>query len=195
MYSFANGVADLIPRENGTGNFVWNLANRSNNITQALNVAAIFSAPIAVGMTKSNLSTMLCHNLVAEGLPHHATSLPKVVRNQSLTHQMTSLARRALIKRIGVPPAHAEAILAATIMHSADHYYCDFYMGHDCRSTFLTGDFTRFRETVISPNKYRTSKLLCRQHLEDPICKILYECCRSIDPVFAKDALFMAVAS
>lgn len=87
---------------------------------------------------------------------------------------MTDNARRIIIRRLHIPPIHAEAILAATVMHSADNYYCDLFLGHDCRSVFLAGDFTRFQETLIARNRYTTTKLLRRQHLDDPICKILY---------------------
>jgi len=196
VHWFANGIADLSPKyQSNTSRFTWDLANRSCEITQALNVAAVFSAPPLMFVTEKNLSEMICHNVVAEGLPHHAASIPKAVREQSLTHQMMSLARKALNRQIGIPPAHTESILAATIMHSADHYYCDLYFGHDCRSTFLGADFTSFRTTLIAPNQYRTRKLLCKQHLDDSICKVLYESCHSVDPAFADSALFLGVAT
>ena len=91
--------------------------------------------------------------------------------------------------------SQVESILAATIYHSADHYYCDTFMGYITPSEFLQSDMTYLKTLLIPPNTYKSRKLLCRQHLYDPICKVLYDSAREFDPVFAETALFLGIAS
>jgi hypothetical protein len=94
-----------------------------------------------------------------------------------------------------VPKIQIEAILAASVFHSADHWYADEFLPYNSRSEVLQYDFTLSRTTVMAPNKYRTRKLLCREHTDDVICKTLYEAALSVDPRFADEGLFLSVAS
>ncbi len=68
---------------------------------------------------------ILAHNVVIEGIQfhHHLDHF----LGESNIHTMARNVRRPLIK-MGLRPVHIESILAATLLHSADHYYADHYL-------------------------------------------------------------------
>ena len=182
---FANGVEE-------TASY-WSLAKESSKMVQSMNLAAVHSSPFVLGIPMKNLATMLFHNVVAEGLPHHHT-LPPIVKKRSRPHIMAAKARRSL-RSMCIPAPYAETIIAATIMHSADHYYCDFFFGYDGQTKFMKNDFTVFRLALTAPNKYRTKEILCRQHLDDPVSRAIYNAAHEVDSTFAEEALFITVAN
>ena len=182
---FANGVEE-------TSEY-WSLAKQSSKMTQSMNLAAIFSSPMAVGVSRENLTKVLWNNVVVEGLPLHH-HMPSIVQRNSRTHLMTTKARQGL-RILNIPPPYAETIIAATLMHSADHYYCDLFFGYDGKSKFMKSDFTIFRLTLTPPNSYATTDVLCRQHLNDPVISVIYKSAYEVDPIFAEEALFITVAN
>ena len=48
-------------------------------------------------------------------------------------------------------------------------------------------DFSFFRTGIYSPNKYITRQLKCCQHLDDPVCKAIYDAAKDIDINFANE--------
>ena len=84
--------------------------------------------------------------------------------------------------------------LAATVLHSADHYYADKYTSFGSQSRILKFDFSLLRLGIYGLNTYRTRNVKCWQHLDDPICCAIYESAMEYDPEFAKEVDF-AVAS
>lgn len=152
---------------------------------------------------------VLAHNVAGdEGLPLHArladSSSPwSAAFAESPMHRMTHNSRVALSQyfttSVRLPPhvarKLAECVVAATIMHSADHYYIDKFTPFDSVSTELNFDFTLFRLTLVPPNVFPFASMLCRQNLDDPVCKILFESCVSVDPTFANNRLFYAPCS
>jgi hypothetical protein len=154
----------------------------------------VFSTSSVFLTTTENIAELLSYNAIKEGLPFH--NHVAAIGKNSLFRRMSSKARVRLFKEIPhIAPAKVEALLAATIMHSADHYYLDQHLGFDARTEFLESDFTLIRATILGPNTYFSRKLLCREQLTDPICKILYEAAKSVDPVFANDGLFISVTN
>lgn len=189
IHLFGNGVAELLR--------IWPLAETSSSMVQALNFSAVFSwTDSLLDCSNEVLADIIGNNITSEGLPQH-NKIPTHVLAKSLTHRMTQKARRALLKEesLNLSPHQVESILAATIMHSADHYYVDKFVGDCGRSGLLKTDFTLFRAAVIAPNHYFTAKLLCRQHPNDTICKSLYEAAKEVDVVFADKALFLSIVN
>lgn len=188
IHWFANGIVELTPK--------WPLAHQSSQMVQALNCGAVFESPTMFDSTPENAAEVGTNNMVGEGLPHHG-KIPSYIHKKSLFHQMIQKARCALAgdASLELSPYEIETILAATIMHSADHYYTDKFIGNDCRSSLLGKDYTLLRATMVAPNSYHTHNFLCRQHLDDRICELLYVAAKEVDAAFAENALFMSITA
>ena len=181
---WANGVAEMGEH--------WSKAQQASEMVQGLNNGAVFSTG-GLYMT-DKMAPILGTNAVVEGFPMHG-DLSLIARNSKF-HKMSMLARRRLYELLpDVSKMHLEALLAASIMHSADHYYGDVVSPWVCRSQVLQTDFTFARIAFMGPNKYYTRKLLCRQHMDDPVCAALYQSAVEVDPAFANEALFFSVAN
>ena len=86
------------------------------------------------------------------------------------------------------------SLLAATLQHSADHFYLDKYLSFATHSQYLKFDFSFTRSSLIGLNRYYTRTLRCCERLDDPICRVLYETALEIDPEFSLEISF-AVSS
>ena len=84
------------------------------------------------------------------------------------------------------PRGVLQSVAAATIFHSADHYYIDKYLMYATQSKYLHYDFSFARAGVIALNVYHTRHIRCCERLDDPICKIVYETAMKHDPEFAQ---------
>ena len=184
VHYFANGVAET---EN-----IWPLARRSTQTIQALNYGGVFSVGPVVEHPTEIHGEILARNAIGEGLPLHH-HLGRLLGETSYTHRMAKNVRHRLIK-MGLPPVHVESIVAATVLHSADHHYLYRFLAKDCRSSFLKKDFTLVHNTVVRPIKYRSTHMLCKQYPNDPVCCAIYEECKAVDEDFADSSLCMTIA-
>lgn len=186
VHWLANGVADLSNN--------WPLAEASSDLTQGFNSAAVFSAGVTLNRGSSDISKMLTYNVLTEGFPIHA-DIAKFGQH-SLLHKMASGARKSL--RDILPQLSCmeiESLLAATLMHSADHYYSGTLIVLPSRSEMMDCDSTLFRLTIVGHRKFFSRKLLCRENLDDGVCRAIYMAAIQVDPDFANDGLFIGIAA
>lgn len=184
-------------------NDIWPLAKKSSVITQWMNSQAVFLSWWFTGNTMEAMGTVLSYNN-AQGLPFHSHGdIMMRIGEKSLIHQMNSAARKRISEYLNDKfgeennLSYADAISSATILHSADHYYAVKFFGRDGKHGNcipLQMDYTGVSLGLCSPISYKLSKLLVRHHLNDPICKILYEEAYKIDPEFADNALSIGCA-
>ena len=184
VHYFANGVAET---EN-----IWPLASQSLPIIQSLNCRGLFSAEPLVEVPTEIHGEIIALNLVGEGLPFHH-HLERLIGETSYTHTMAKNVRHRLMK-MGLPPVHVESIVAATVLHSADHHYLDRFLAKDCRSSLLKKDFMVLRNTIIRPIKFQSTRMLCKQYPQDPVCCAIYDECKAVDKQFADSSLCMTIA-
>ena len=171
------------------------MAQQCNVINQFMNTLAIFGASYYYDTPSPVFYQCIVDNVSVEGLPVH-NALPARVLNHSIAYQMTTKARKLLFDLFGKEQAYVvEAILAATIIHSTDHYYYDKFCCFVGKSTVLDADFESPRVNVYSPNRFHYGRFLCRERLDDRVCRLLYTCASEFDCSFADNALFWAVAS
>lgn len=190
VHWWGNGVKELEGK--------WSMAQLSSDITQGFNTAAQFTAgPFVFGTSDpEKMRMLLLPNVTTEGLPVHS-NMGDISEN-SATHRMIKACRGALKNGPGkhLGTLEIEAILQASVMHAADHYFTDKLMPVKCYSHLFEADYTPFRLTVIPGCFYRTRKLLCRQYMDkDPICAAIYECCREVDAFFADYFLTVGIAA
>jgi hypothetical protein len=198
VHYFANGVSSPSLTN------VWPLAGTSSELTQALNRAAVFVAPFFMANRVYEVdhhAEAVGSNMIVEGLPFHS-HLGQWTRNTSM-HKILAKARQLLMKVPAMKDAvnsrdrhlFVETILAATILHAADHYYIDKYLGYQSRCEFLQVDMTLLRTALTPPNRYRTRRFLCREYPDDAICQALHLAAHEVDPEFADTALFVGIAN
>jgi hypothetical protein len=185
VHWWANGVADLLPD--------WPLAQESSDITQWMNHQATESAPPLIGITQATLLDIFNQNIQL-GFPIHAHV--SELASRSTFHAMASKARSRLGALLpDLPRLKLEALLAGTLIHSADHFYLDRFLGSRAYSKILDHEATVTRLSLVGINAYHTRRILCRQRLDDPICRVLYETALEHDPDFANEGLFFTCAS
>jgi len=202
---------------------VWSQRDASTNITNWMNSQAIFLTWLFFGSTMATMETICVRN-VMQGLPHHGTyaevsadvpaserdsglakriNLMKLVASRSKFHQMSSRARVQLSEFFNVNPNQSpnipeiDAIVSATVMHSAEHYYAWQYLplfGTNGSMMALKSDMSGMTQCLIAPIAYKTRSYLCRQHLKDPVCRIVYDISYNIDSDFADNALSIGCA-
>eukprot|EP00475_Leptophrys_vorax_P014431 TRINITY_DN20779_c0_g1_i1.p1 TRINITY_DN20779_c0_g1~~TRINITY_DN20779_c0_g1_i1.p1 ORF type:complete len:390 (-),score=82.37 TRINITY_DN20779_c0_g1_i1:69-1238(-) len=190
VHFFANGVSDCTE--------IWRLAEESNNITQLMNCFAAFSSPKHYEVDQETMLEILGNNANTGGLPFHSHKEVAKVGSRFSAFKMTSKARALLREHFkGVADAHllVEAILAATIGHSFDHYCFDKYLSCQVTSNLLESDYSKLKKNIFGWNDYVVIKIRCVEHLDDPVCQILYRTCVEFEPDFANRALFIGTAS
>ena len=200
VHYWANGTAMLIA--DGS----WALAKEATNITQWMNCQAVYGAWAFIGNLAATQADIVGSN-PNEGIPWHADvfrnpNCPAVILEKSKLHRMNFAARERLVAHFkdvtvngGKNYQKTDAVLAGTLLHSADHYYCSFYFTWASQSKdVLKSDLSFLRLALISENRYYLRRLRCVQHLDDPVCKILYESCKDIDPTFATYGLHIGCA-
>lgn len=133
VHFWANGVAQLTKTKDP--NAAWTLAKESNDVTQFMNAAGIFSSGSYVGTSVETMTKILKHNL-NQGLPmhfrkfaDHGPYMTKVISNSN-THKINGDCRSK------ISSLHPEwpddifySLMAASLYHSADHYYMDKLCG------------------------------------------------------------------
>ncbi len=190
---WANGT-NLIPEN------IWPLAKKSSDLTQWMNTQAMFMSWFFADVTRQDITTLLLVNH-SNGLPFHSSGdVMKLVAERSDHHKMVTNARKRLIQYLqdkfgkDVDLFHADAIISTTTMHAADHYYGSKYYPKDGNLIPLKTDYSGLLMCSFGTIRYRTARLLAKEHLSDPICRILYEEAQAIDPHFADTALTIGCA-
>ena len=108
------------------------------------------------------MSEMLHHNM-KQGFPKHfhGKFMKKAAQN-SMAQQIQKICRWKIQQLHPEWPKQViSSLIAATVFHSADHYYIDKYLSFASKSKYLKMDFAFHRASLISPNKYYTRKLKC----------------------------------
>ena len=88
------------------------------------------------------------------------------------------------------PAGTIQSVVAATLFHSADHFYIDKYCAHATKSRILMYDSTLLRAGLIPPITYQTRRIKCAEQLDDPICNTVYQVAMKHDPDFANSVAF-----
>ena len=118
----------------------------------------------------------------------------KVAKN-SISHQIRISARDKIKElRPEWPNDVITTLLVATVLHTADHYFADHTTSFGSQSKTLRFDYSFLRLGIYGLNNYFTRCVKICQHLDDPICKAIYESAMEFDPVFANE-IHIAVAS
>ena len=119
---------------------------------------------------------------------HKDNEYMKIVGEKSLTHRIAWQARKNL-KEIHPewPDDVITCLIVATVYHTADHYYSEIFCSYATQSKYLKMNFSYFRTGIFSPNSYITRDLKCCQHLDDPVCKAIYDAAKDVDERFANE--------
>ncbi|HEX4945165.1 MAG TPA: hypothetical protein VFZ34_00705, partial [Blastocatellia bacterium] len=189
IHWWANGVA-LINQK------IWPAAEESVNITQWMNTQAVFFSWLFIGTSQDVTATILARNS-ANGLPLHQDKPAfYTMAVRSNLHRMAAIVRRKLLvlleqqsflrdsleilpqerdTEVQAVPEPLETItakeidclVAATVMHAADHYYGAQYFplfGHGhCVS--LQTDVSGLIQSLVKPVRFPFIKLRVSQHL------------------------------
>ena len=189
IHWWANGVA-LINQN------IWPAAQASVNITQWMNSQSVFFAWFFFGNTQDVFGTFLARN-AANGLPLHQDKPAfYTMAVSSNLHRMAAIVRRKLlvlleqqklvrdpleilpqecdpeVKVLPEPLAtittkEIDCLVAATVMHAADHYYMAKHFplfGHgNCLS--LQTDISGLIQSLVKPVRFPVIKLRVSQHL------------------------------
>ena len=128
-----------------------------------------------------------------KGMPMHFGH-----KNEETPHFMKTVAKKSIVHKMHMeitskfrqlhpewPRGTVHSLAAATLFHSADHFYVDKYCAHVTKSKVLTYDSTFLRAGLIGLNVYHTRRIRCVERLDDPICKIVYEAAMKYDEEFA----------
>ena len=174
-------------------NLHWKLAKESNDVTQWINFCAVHASTLYIRNEMSEGAFTITHSL-NKGMPLHFGE-----KNKETPHFMKMVAKKSIIHKMHMeitskvrqirpewPIGTVHSLTAATLFHSADHFYTDKYCGHLTKSKTLTYDSTFLRAGLIGPTVYRTRKIRCVERLDDPICKIVFDAAMRYDPEFAK---------
>ena len=125
-----------------------------------------------------------------QGLPmhHKDNEYMKIVGKKSLTHKIAIQAKENLRKiHPDWPDDVIMCLVVATVYHTADHYYSEIFCSYATKSKYLKLDFSFFRTGIFSPNKYITRDVKVCQHLNDPVCKAIFDAAKDIDLDFANE--------
>ncbi len=186
-HMWANGVKEIEK--------FWPAARKANDLVQWFNYAGLHLANFGVPTSVETFCAALVSNL-QDGFPMH-NHLPQQILEQSKMHKMAMTCRAALDKLWGptVPKWVVNSVLCTSFYHSADHYYINLYTSYNGECGLLKLDFTLQHLCLTSPKKYFLTRTLCRERLEDPVCRALYEACLPIDPEFANHGLTFSICA
>lgn len=192
-HMWANGTHGVAPEQ-------WALQPQSHNVTQWMNSQAVYGSWRFVGCPEVMMGQILAHNN-ALGLPLHSHGeLTRLIGERSEFHQMAVNARWRLAEHFeanaGARAAMPEldALLAATLFHSAEHYYGGALFPKEANCVPLRTDLSGLVLFLVSPLSYHTQALLVSQNLHDPVCQILYDAARKVNTDFAENALSIGCA-
>ena len=146
------------------------------------------------------MANIFNHNL-NQGFPMHfrpkvgpGPYMAKAAANSKL-HKMNKEVKSKLKKLHQEWPEDViNSVLAASLLHSGEHFYLDKHISYVTYSKYLKQDISFVRSSLIGLNKYYTRTLKCCQRLDDPVCKVLYETTAKYDPEFSLEISF-AVSS
>ncbi len=186
-HMWANGVKEIEK--------VWPAARKAHDLVQWFNYAdthlSHFAQPTSAGPVCAALISG-----IQDGFPMH-NHVPQQILVQSKMHKMALSCRATLWEMWGqaVPKWVVNSVLCTTFCHSADHYYLNLHTAYNSQCGLLGVDMTLLRVTLLSPKKYFLARTLCRERLEDPVCRALYEACLPIDPEFANHGLTFSICA
>ena len=188
VHWWANGVCEVKQ---------WGLHKKSGVWVQFLNYLAAFQSLFFYHAPFVNDTDLLARNLVG-GMPVHS-KMPKEMLQWSKMHKMTMEARELLkahFSTISPPITDGElnCLMCATIYHAADHHYLDKHSARNGLCDILQTDFRTMRICIVAGYRWIGTKFLCKQYLDDPVCKILYDVALKHDPEFANGILTMGIA-
>eukprot|EP00658_Telonema_sp_P-2_P074158 TRINITY_DN6334_c0_g1_i15.p1 TRINITY_DN6334_c0_g1~~TRINITY_DN6334_c0_g1_i15.p1 ORF type:complete len:509 (-),score=195.77 TRINITY_DN6334_c0_g1_i15:433-1959(-) len=188
VHWWANGVVEVTQ---------WKLHKKSGVWVNFLNYLSAFQSLFFYHAPFVNDTDLLARNLVG-GMPVHS-NLPKAMMAWSRMHRMTAEARELLKEHFSTisPPmtdGQLNCLMCATIYHAADHHYLDKFSARNGLCDILETDFRTMRLCIVAGYKWIGTKFLCKQYLDDPVCKILYEVALKHDPEFANGILTMGIA-
>ena len=204
VHWWANGTAQLIKPTRKSD--AWSLAKESNDLTQWLNNAAVYGFYGGIGLGSPAVMADILSHAAEGGLPYHhcpgiAGQTPKcddkfmhMAAQNSVMHNMVSDARTVIAQlRPNWTTDVTNSFLASTIMHSADHYYGDFYTSYAFKSKIMLHDISFLRLAFFHPNTY-TRSMKCKENPQDDLCMAMYEVARKHDERFA-EKLFIGCAN
>ena len=183
LHFWSNGIGQLIQTKDPKS--AWKLAKTSSEITEWVNSG---DGSFFLGASREAMVNAITWNM-NQGLPvHHNNEFIKKIGKKSLTHQIAQQAKKN-IKKVHPdwPGDVVNCLVFATVYHTADHYYADLYGSYATQSKYLKIDFSFFRTGIYSPNKYISRNLKCCQHLDDPVCRAIYDAAKDIDINFAQE--------
>jgi len=188
VHWWANGVCEVTQ---------WKLHKKSGNWVQFLNYLSAFQSLFFYHAPFINDTDLLARNLVG-GMPVE-DNFPEEMLAWSKMRRMTSEAKELLKEHFSTisPPMSEDqlnSLMCATITHAADHHYLDKYSARNGLCDILETDFRTMRLCIVAGYKWIGTKFLCKQYLDDPVCKILYEVALKHDPEFANGILTMGIA-
>jgi hypothetical protein len=191
LHWWGNGVGSLTKKQ-------WPLKDYSNTWVQFLNYLATFQSLYFYHGNFKNDTTLLAHD-VAGGVPFAHMDMPKSIWKNSVMHVMVTECRSALqtyfdTNKIAITSGEMNSLLAATVWHSADHYYIDKYTAVNGISKLLQNDFRAMRVGITGGYDWWFTKFKCRQFPNDPVCRIIYTTCLKHDRDFANNGLTMGIA-
>ena len=183
VHWWANGVHEVEQ---------WKLRETSARWVNFLNLMAAFQSLFFYHAPFNNDTELLTRN-AAGGIPVHA-DLPAELLEWSVMHEMIKEARWRLKdhfeqSRQPIKEQELNCLMSATIMHASDHHYLNKYTARNGISKVLKTDFRAMRVGIVAGYRWIGTKFLCKQYLDDPVCKILYEVALKHDPEFAEGIL------
>lgn len=189
LHNMATAVCDVCPVHE------WSSATVSHYLTEGFNNGAIHSAADTMGTQTSPywVSVLVGNNVMKEGIPMHADLTEDLV-GHSVLHALTVASRKALAEVI--PDVHRikrEAIITASVVHAADHWYLDKYLSNHASSEVLSFSSLLVR-MLQKPMNMRSRNVMMRHRVNmDPVCAALYKACADIDQEFADSALSVGI--
>jgi len=187
VHWWANGAAQLQGK--------WQTCKLSTDMTQWMNMASTWISWIFIGNTAATMSGIISHDM-DQRLPFHMSKLDQKYAENSKAHKISTAVREEMhAKYPSWTDAEINCLIAATVWHSSDHYYTTKYMSWAGESRVMHQDNSLLRQALFAPNTYYLNKLLVSQHLDDPICKLIFSCAVKVDPIFAKNWLYVACAN
>ena len=183
IHWWANGVAEVEQ---------WKLRDVSSRWVNFLNLMSTFQSLFFYHAPFHNDVEILGQNIQI-GVPYCA-DVPPEIQEWSTLYPMAAEARFRLRdhfeqERHPLKEQELQCLMAATMLHAADHHYMDKYVARNGLSKVLKSDFRAMRVGIVAGYRWIGTKFLCKQYLDDPVCRILYEVALKHDPEFAEGIL------
>jgi hypothetical protein len=202
VHWWANGTAHVDGK-------LWAPQRESTELTNCFNVQAIYSSHKFIDVPMDIAGQILIANN-SQGLPMHGHAgredVLVAMRTQSKVHQMQVACRSRVAAHLTKVCEASElpgqlnalnALLAATVLHAADHYYSakHFPLYGSGSIVAIKHDISGVLRHIYTPVHYVTRRLRVKDwQYRDEICHIIYQECLRIDAHFADTALTIGCA-